>query len=428
MGKILLDYVFPISVIESIPQASTAFLKQCAVVCLPKSGQEGNVGNLYECVSMTEVNARIANTNGAVDEVQELFDAGMTKVMILLANDLDLAAYMATHANKFFTLLVSSDFADEDVELTEGSAAIAASLVKANLTFTAKAAGVGGNDLSIEFLDTVDAGEESAGVTGDKITVHIEGGVSTAQQIKDAIDDSLSASALISVAIASGQEATAQAAFAEDDLENGADATSTGLEVGTYDGVVGVASTDADFAQEQGVIPKRSAWFKKSTNKGKNMFYAFGKLLSNLVNWKNQQYIVMPFNDDVDLLGEAVSLFDDKVSFVINDSEFGNMLSLFCAGGKAIVAPYILKNLRVDMQSRALQWIALNQPQYTVKEATLLEQRIQEDVIQAYVNRQWIESGVIEISLVQQNFVASGEIEVPTPKAMWRVVNEMTET
>lgn len=423
MGKILLDYVFPISVIESIPQASTAFLKQVAVVAKPKSGQEGNVGQLFECTNMTQVAARTDNV-----EAQQLFNAGMSKVFILLATDLDLEAYLETHKNKFFTLLISSDFADEDVGITEGSAAVAASLVKGDLTFTAKVPGLAGNDLSIEFLDSVDAGEESATKTGDKITVLIEGGVSTATQIKAAIDDSVSASEAISVAIAPGEGSTAQAAFTEDDLENGANATATGLLLGTYDGVVGVASADADFAQEQGAIGKRSAWFKKESNGAKNMFFAFGKLLSNLTNWRNQQYIEMPFNDDVDELGEANSLFDDKVSFVINDEEFGNRLALFAAGGKAIVAPYILKNLRIDMQSRALQWIALNQPQYTVKEATLLEARVQEDVINAYVTRQWIESGNIEITLQEQNFVASGEIEVPTPKALWRVANEMTET
>jgi len=266
-----------------------------------------------------------------------------------------------------------------------------------------------------------------SGITGDKITVHIEGGVSTAQQIKDAIDDSVSVSALISVAIAMGETATAQAAFAEDDLENGADATAVGLLVDSFDGVSGVASDDTDFLEDQAVIGSRVAFFKKVTNGAKNMLYAFGKLLSNQVNWKNQQYIEMPFADDVDELGEATSLFDKKISHVLEDDEFGKRLALFAAGGKAIVAPYILKNLRIDMQSKAVSWIAANQPQYTVREAALLEARIQEDVINAYITRGWIESGTINISLQQENFVASGVITVPTPKALWRVFNEMTE-
>lgn len=422
MAKILLDYVFPISVIESIPQASVAFLKQVALVCTPKSGQEGNVGNLYECTNMTAVAARTDNA-----EAQQLFNAGMSKVFILLADDLDLEAYLETHKNKFFTLLISSDFDDDDIEVTEGSAAVAASLTKGDLTFTAKVPGTAGNDISIEFLDTVDAGEESATKTGDKITVNIESGVSTAQQIKDAIDDSVSASEAISVAIAMGESATAQTAFAEDDLENGAAATATGLLTGTFDGVVGVASDDTDFLEDQAVISKRNAFFKKVANGAKNMLYAFGKLLSNQVNWLNQQYIAMPFGDDVDELGEANSLFDKKISFVIEDDEFGKRLGLFAAGMKAIVAPYILKNLRIDLQSAALSWIGLNQPQYTIKEAALLEARLQEDVINSYIARGWIASGTISISLQQDNFVASGSIEVPTPKALWKVVSEMTE-
>jgi len=137
----------------------------------------------------------------------------------------------------------------------------------------------------------------------------------------------------------------------------------------------------------------------------------------------------MPFSDDIDELGEAESLFDDKVSFVISDSEFGKRLALFAVGGKAIVAPYILKNLRIDLQSRALQWISENQPQYTKKEAALLETRLQEDVInEDYVNRDLIESGKVEISLVNSNFVANGTIIVAEPKGLWRVESEMTQT
>ena len=55
-------------------------------------------------------------------------------------------------------------------------------------------------------------------------------------------------------------------------------------------------------------------------------------MLSNLLNWNNQQYITMPVNDAVDTLGDAEALYDDKVSFVINDTEFGNRLALSAIG------------------------------------------------------------------------------------------------
>jgi hypothetical protein len=157
------------------------------------------------------------------------------------------------------------------------------------------------------------------------------------------------------------------------------------------------------------------------------MFYAFGKLLSNASNWRNQQYITMPFADDVDTLGEANSYFDDKTSFVISDSEFGNRLALFAAGGKAIVGPYIKRNLELDFQSRALSYISGNQPQYTKKQAALLEDELQK-VIQSYIDREWIEEGTVEVLLEQDNFVATGNINISEPKALWRIFAEMRQT
>lgn len=422
MAKILLDYVFPIAVITPTPAASTAFLKQVCVVAKPKSGQEGNVGSIYECTSMTQVEARTDN-----DEAQQLFNAGMSKVFILLSDDLDIEDALTENANEFFTVLVSSDYDDDDFD-DDGDAAVAASLVKGDLTFTAKTPGTGGNSITVVLTNDVSAGEEVAHASGNTISVKIAGGVSTATQIKTAIDDSVSASALISVAIAMGQGAVAQAAQTVANLAGGLAATGGGLEVGTFDGVIGVASDDTTFCAAQAVIENRCAFFKKTANGAKNMFYAFGSMLSNPSNWLNQQYITMPYDDEVDELGEATSFFDDKVSFVIADSEFGTRLGLFVCGGKAIVAPYILKNLRIDLQSSALTWISGNQPQYTMKEAALLETRLQEDVINLYITRKWIDAGVVEIALEEDNFVASGDINVSEPKALWRVFGEMRQT
>ncbi len=414
--KILLDYVFPITVITPTAAASTGFLKRVCLVCNPKSGQEGNVGTMFTCNSMTEVAARTDNTNA-----QQLFNAGLTQVFILLATDLNLAAAMETYKGEFFTLLISDDFEDADVTPA------AASLVKGDLTFTAISESSDGNDISIEFLDTGSAGAEVVTVTGTgtdkKISVSMEAGVSTATQLKAALDASEDAADLITTTIASGQGAVGQAAFVEDNLEAGA-----ALETGTFDGVIGVSSDDADFCADQVALTNRCAFFTKSANGAKNMCFAFGSLLANPSNWLNQQFISMPVNDDVDTLGEANALFDDKVSFVINDDEFGNRLTLFSVQGKAIVAPYILKNLRIDLQSRALQWMSANMPQFTLKEASLLETRLQEDVVNSYIDQKWIESGTVTITLVQQNFVANGDIEVPQPKAMWRVFSEMRET
>lgn len=416
----LLDYFFPITIIEPTPSVSTAFLKQACLVVKPKSGQEGNVGRIFECSSMTAVSARTDN-----DEAQQLFDAGLSKVYILLSNDLDLEDALDGAGSQFFTLLISSDFVDADFD-DSGDAAVSATIVIGDLTFTALP-GVDGNDLSIELLNDVSAGEETAHLVGDKITIKIQSGTSTATQIKAAFDDSVSiADRGVTCAIAMGQGAVAQTAAAEDDFAGGIDSTIAGLLPGTFVGVIGVSSDDTTFLGEQAAIANRCAFYSDS-NGAKNLCYAFGKLLSNSLNWLNQQYITMPFSDSVETKGDADSMFDDKISFVFSDGELGDRLALFAQGGKAIVAPYIKRNLQIDEQSAALSYISANQPQYTKVQAALLEDELQQ-VVQSYIDRQWIEAGTVQVILEQSNFIASGYINIAEPSALWRIFGEMRQT
>jgi hypothetical protein len=205
------------------------------------------------------------------------------------------------------------------------------------------------------------------------------------------------------------------------------DANVTAMTLGDFGGVTGVSSTDDTFLATQAAIANRSAFHTTSTNKAKNMFYAFGKLLSNPLNWRNQQFISMPFADDVATLGDANNYFDDRISFVISDDEYSNRLAFFVAGGKAITAPYITRNLQVDMQSRALQYISGNQPGYTRTQAALLEDELQK-VIDGYRDIGWLDSGVVEVALLEDNFVASGDINIAEPKALWRIFAEMRQT
>ncbi len=426
MGKILLDYVFPISVITPTPEASTAFLKQVCVVAKPKSGQEGNVGDMFLCTSMSAVAVRTDNTNA-----QQLFNAGMNRVFILLANNLDLESALEDKLGEFYTLLISDDYDDDDLSQAITVAGVKASVKIQDILYTAKDEGEDGSDITITYVNDGTGGAETVGVSGSAITVHMQTGVSTADNIRDAIEASGPADALVDLTVDSGDESDVQSAASSTPLTGGVDEEvddDTGLSVGAYDGVIGVSTQDSDVASAQSAIEKRCVFISNSSNKAKNLFFAFGSLLANPSDWTNQQYITMPFAEDVDELGEAEAFFDDKVSFVIEDDEFGTRLGLFCVGGRAIVAPYILKNLQVNLQSRALSWISGNQPQYNIKEATLLETRLQQDVINEFIALNWITAGVVEITLVEDNFVANGSINVAEPKALWRVFSEMRQT
>lgn len=419
--NILLDYFFPITAISPTPSASTAFLKQVCVVANPNGG--GVDGNLTLCTSKAAVAVVTDN-----DEADQLFDAGMGRVYVLQLDSLDdLADSIEGHESDFNTILISSDFADSDVGATV--AAVKASLKIQDITYTAKTAGTAGNSITINYNSGGTAGSEVVGVSGSAITVTMQDGVSTAAQIVTAITNSVPAIALVDLVADSGDTADVQAVFGSAvNLENGAAATAGGdLDLGDFTGVVGVSSADDTFLAAQAAIENRCAFHTTSGNKAQNMFYAFGSLLSNALHWLNQQYITMPLADDVETLGDSTALFDDKISFVISDDEFGERLALFACGGKAIVAPYIVKNLQIDMQSSALTYISGNQPAYTKVQAALLEDELQK-VLNEYIADQEIEAGTVDVLLEEDNFVASSNINISEPKAMWRVFGEIRQT
>lgn len=100
--------------------------------------------------------------------------------------------------------------------------AVSASLVIQDLTLTADVAGLGGNAISLTYTSGAVAGAEVVTVSGNDITVQISAGVSTASQIKTALDAHAGASALVNVAV-SGLGTNAQATQAKTLLAGGAD-------------------------------------------------------------------------------------------------------------------------------------------------------------------------------------------------------------
>lgn len=162
-----------------------------------------------------------------------------------------------------------------------------------------------------------------------------------------------------------------------------------------------------------------------SSNSSQNMYWAFGKLLS-ANSWKNQQYIEMPFASGIDNIGKAELAFEDAVSFVLTSEEYGNRLALFASNRRAIVAPYVLEELQLKLQSKATQYISLNQPNYTASEASLLEDSLQA-VIDGYIEQELLTSGSIVLEMTDEDFAISAIIKVPTPKALWRIKATMQQ-
>lgn len=423
MGKFLLDYAFPISLVEALPAANTGFLKQAILICKPKAGQESNVGQAFLCTTMTQVAARTDN-----DEAEQFFNAGHSRIYILLANDLGLSTFFAANPNLAYTAIISSDFTDAELEMIDIEA-VAASRKIQDILYTAVEAGTDGNAITVSYVDDQTDGSAQVSVVGSAITVGIESGVTTADDIATAIEADTDANVLVTVDVDVGDESDPQVATGGAlALQNGAEATDTpgDVDFGIFDGVIAYSTDDATVADVFAALDKHCAFFTKSANGAKNMVYAFGSLLSNAASWKNQQYITMPVNDDVDTLGEATALFDERISFVASDEDYGNRLAFFAAGGKAIVAPYIIKQFRIELQAAATSWIALNQPAYTNVNAVKLSNHLRTEVLEKkFINTGLIETATVTISIVNDNFVATGLITASEPRALWRVANEM---
>lgn len=95
-----------------------------------------------------------------------------------------------------------------------------ASLTEQDLTFTAIDLYTDGNLITVEYTGGGTAGSEVVTVVGNAISVQIQSGVSTATQIKTALDASAPAIALITTTI-TGTAATAQVTFGPTNLSGG---------------------------------------------------------------------------------------------------------------------------------------------------------------------------------------------------------------
>jgi hypothetical protein len=136
--------------------------------------------------------------------------------------------------------IAASFFAQQPNVLTTGgyltvvpilpTVAVAASGTIQDLVFTAKTAGTAGNSITLTYTTGATKGAEVVTVDGSDITVQIDDASSIAAEIKEAIDASVAASALVSVALVAGHETDAQVAQVETALTGGLAASNEAFE------------------------------------------------------------------------------------------------------------------------------------------------------------------------------------------------------
>lgn len=166
-------------------------------------------------------------------------------------------------------------------------------------------------------------------------------------------------------------------------------------------------------------------------NAGDGISFAFGSLLSNKVNWKNQQYVEYTGNPifAAQSVGDASNLFDDRITFYTEDDDQGVRLSFFAAGGEAITLPYVSEELKLLIQSDALQFISTNQPLNTQtmrrELQNFLQGRVNDFIDDGYLDPDG--NNQIVVTKSNEQFYVNGELSVKYADPIWRMAVEATK-
>ncbi len=154
--------------------------------------------------------------------------------------------------------------------------------------------------------------------------------------------------------------------------------------------------------------------------------FAFGKLLS-AAYWSDQQYIQANADDwwATSQLGEADSLFKDRISFYLSDKQYGTRLAFFAAGGESISAPYINRLVELSIQGAGLNYISINHPRNTVSTRINLESRLQDEVDKYMVAPYYYldPDGDNDVQLYdsEERYFLNGALAIKTAEPIWRV-------
>lgn len=192
----------------------------------------------------------------------------------------------------------------------------------------------------------------------------------------------------------------------------------------TRDYVLGWHTTTKADAKDAAAGDDVCAFYDAVDTNGILMYRAFGQFLSQNT-WKNLQLTRLDASDTYGItdLGVANELFDAGVSFALTDPEYKTCLALFAAGKKTIVAPYVLRQSRIQTQSLFVQYLSLRNPNYTIREAGMIESYLNNNLNQIYVQTDMVEKLRITVDLdpTTDDWYVAGVLQVRKPRAIWRM-------
>lgn len=197
----------------------------------------------------------------------------------------------------------------------------------------------------------------------------------------------------------------------------------------THPGVIGAVFTDRAKAKAYAVKERMCAGYSQDDAKKVGILsFAFSKMLSNQVAWRDQQYA--KYSGDpiwaASDVGTADALFNDRVTFYLADDDEGTCLGFFGAGGKSITYYYIAEEIKKVMQSTAAIYISTNMPMNTMKMRMLLQNQLQAK-IDSYEGKNYLDDDFdnsIEVTRSEKQFFVNGRMEIKQAEPIWRMAIE----
>jgi hypothetical protein len=199
------------------------------------------------------------------------------------------------------------------------------------------------------------------------------------------------------------------------------------INIGTFRGVVASNLNNISSASSFAKGMNQVASCNETAN---DLAYLFALLLSD-INWSNQQAVQTPIGSPI--ASTFDDYFDRKLSFIGTDkiSNIHKVCGFFC-GARPIITPYIMEQLKVELQDKWQAYLVKNSPNVSELNCAKIQSYLYEDVLANYIqtdeyaNRPLV-SADIKVYMENNDFAGMCDIEISKLTAWWRLLTTITE-
>jgi hypothetical protein len=200
------------------------------------------------------------------------------------------------------------------------------------------------------------------------------------------------------------------------------------LDKGNFKGVIGAnigtLANAFTFASQQNQVASSNA-------NANDLSYLFGLLLSQN-DWGNLQAIQTPIGSPISSTYD--DYFDKKISFIGTDKISGvhKVCGFFC-GGRPIVTPYVMEQLKTQLQDEWQAYLVRNSPTVDDLNCAKIQSFLYETVLVNYIQTDEypsrpLVSADIKVYMENNDFAGKCDIEISKITAWWRLLTTIIES